>query len=120
MLQQLWVWLEDWKPVNKGATRGSVSSLYLCNIFLNDLNITLGNHDALFKYADNSTIIAPVWKEGGYSDPIQANVKSWRSKREATAISIHLSGWYQAVKKYSFWASRSDVTANFQCKEQTY
>ena len=55
----------DWKPVNKGATRGSVSSPYLCNVFLNDLNITLGNHDALFKYADDSTIITPVWKEVG-------------------------------------------------------
>ena len=66
----------DWKPVNKGATRGSVSSPYLCNVFLNDLNITLSNHDALFKYADDSTIIAPVWKEVGQSDPIQANVKS--------------------------------------------
>ena len=45
--------------------RVSVSSPYLFNIFLNDLNITLGNHDALFKYADDSTIIAPVWKEVG-------------------------------------------------------
>ena len=38
----------DWKPVNKGTTQGSVSGRYLFNIFLNDLNITLGNHDALF------------------------------------------------------------------------
>ena len=55
----------DWKPVNQGTTQGSVSGPYLFNIFLNDLNITLGNHDALFKYADDSTIIAPVWKEVG-------------------------------------------------------
>ena len=38
----------DWKPVNKWTTPGSVSGRYLFNIFLNDLNITLGNHDALF------------------------------------------------------------------------
>ena len=56
----------DWKPVNEGTTQGSVSGSYLFNIFLNDPNITLGNHDALFKYADDSTIIAPVWKEVNY------------------------------------------------------
>ena len=60
----------DWKPVNKGTTQGSVSGPHLFNIFLNDLNITLGNHDALFKYADDSTIIAPVWKEVDYSDQL--------------------------------------------------
>ena len=49
----------------------------------------------------------------------QANVKSWRSKREATTISIHLLGWYQAVKKLRFWASPSNVTANFQCTWRT-
>ena len=56
--------------VNQGTTQGSVSGPYLFNIFLNNLNITLGNHDALFKYADDSTIIAPVWKEVDYSDQL--------------------------------------------------
>ena len=51
----------DWKPVNKGTTKGSISGPHL-------FNITLGNHDALFKYADDSTIIAPVWEEVDYSD----------------------------------------------------
>ena len=32
-------------------------------------------------------------------DQIQANVKSWRSKREDTATSFRLLGWHQAVKK---------------------
>ena len=60
----------DWKPVNKGTTQCSVRGPYLFNIFLNDFNITFGNHDALFKYADDSTIIAPVWKEVDYSDQL--------------------------------------------------
>ena len=67
----------DWKPVNKGTTQGSVSGPYLFNIFLNDLNITLGNHDALFKYADDSTIIAPVWKEVDYSDQLVSQSLNW-------------------------------------------
>ena len=60
----------DWKPVNKGTTQGSVSGPYLFNVLLNDFNITLGNHDVLVKYADDSTIIAPVWKEVDYSDQL--------------------------------------------------
>ena len=67
----------DWKPVNKGTTQGSVSGSYLFNIFRNDLNITLGNHDALFKYADDSTIIAPVWKEVDYSDQLVSQLLDW-------------------------------------------
>ena len=67
----------DWKPVNKGTTQGSVSGPYLFNIFLNDLNITLGNHDALFKYADDSTIIAPVWKEVDCSDQLLSRLDEY-------------------------------------------
>ena len=67
----------DWKPVNQGTTQGSVSGPYLFNIFLNDLNITLGNHDALFKYADDSTIIAPVWKEVDYSNQLLSRLDEY-------------------------------------------
>ena len=50
--------------VNKRTTQGSVGGSYLFNVFLNDLDIKLGSTRALFKYADDSTIIASVWKGG--------------------------------------------------------
>ena len=51
----------NWKTVNKGTTQGSDSGPYLFNIFLNDLEIKLGNETLGFKYADVCTIIAPVY-----------------------------------------------------------
>ena len=70
----------DWKPVNKGTTQSSVRGPYrpyLFKMFLNNLNITLGNHDALFKNADDSTIIAPVWKDWHYSDQLVSPFLDW-------------------------------------------
>lgn len=32
--------------------------------FLNDLEITLDYLDVLYKYADDSSIVAPVWRTG--------------------------------------------------------
>ena len=51
----------NWKTVNKGTTQGSVSGPYLFNIFLNDLEIKLGNETLGFEYADDCAIIAPVY-----------------------------------------------------------
>ena len=47
-----------------GATQGSVSGPYLFNVFINDLEINLEGRPALFKYADDSTIIVPFWGKG--------------------------------------------------------
>ena len=80
----------DWKPVNQGTTQGSVSGPYLFNIFLNDLNITLGNHDALFKYADDSTIIAPVWKEVDYSDQLVSQFLDWTNTNGCLATQANV------------------------------
>ena len=57
----------NWKTVNKGTTHGTVSGPYLFNIFLNDLEIKLGNETLGFKYADDCTIIAPVYHDIDHS-----------------------------------------------------
>ena len=49
-----------WKAVKKGSKQGSVSGPHLFKIFLNDLEITYDGFPALFKYADDSTIVAPA------------------------------------------------------------
>ena len=33
------------------------------NVFLNDLEVFMNDTPMLFKYADDSTIVAPVWKD---------------------------------------------------------
>ena len=54
----------EWKYVNKGTTQESVSGPYLFNIFINDLEIEIDHESALFKYADDSNILVPVWCDG--------------------------------------------------------
>ena len=39
-----------------------MSGSYLFRIFLNDLEISIGEETICFKYADDCTIVAPVFK----------------------------------------------------------
>ena len=50
--------------MNRDTTQGSVSGPYLFSIFINDLETSIDNHPALFKYADDSSLIVPVWSNG--------------------------------------------------------
>ena len=50
--------------MNRDTTQGSVSGPYLFNIFINYLEISIDNHPALFKYADDSPLIVPFWSYG--------------------------------------------------------
>ena len=54
----------QWKCVNRDSTQGSVSGPYLFSIFIHDLEISIDNRPALFKYADESTVVVPVWSDG--------------------------------------------------------
>ena len=63
--------------VNKGTTQGSVSDPYLCNVFLNDLNIFHNTVPVLYKYADDSTIIAPVSSNSDPSDRLVELFLNW-------------------------------------------
>ena len=53
----------DQKDVNRSTTQGSVSGLYLFNLFLNDLDVTQYCQDSdLTKYADDTSILVTVCK----------------------------------------------------------
>ena len=67
----------NWKTVNKGTTHGSVSAPYLFNIFLNDLEIKLGNETLGFKYADDCTIITPVYHDIDHSTDLINQIVRW-------------------------------------------
>jgi len=51
----------QWKKISRGTIQRSVGGTYLFNIFINDLELVLGNQTAFFKYADDSSIIVPIW-----------------------------------------------------------
>ena len=48
----------------QGHYSGQCEWSVLIQHFINDLQISIDNHPVLFKYADDSTLIVPVWSNG--------------------------------------------------------
>ena len=70
--------------VNRGTTQGSVSGPYLLTVFINDLEINLEGCPALFKYADDSTIIIPYWRNGQCRNDLVDQFLNWSSRNRTT------------------------------------
>ena len=68
-------------------TQGSVSGPYLFNIFLNDLEIKLGNETLGFKYADDCTIIAPVYDDIDHSADLINQFVRWPGQNKMNSNS---------------------------------
>ena len=56
-----------WKQANKVTIQGGLARIYF-NIFLNDLEISIGEEIICFKYADDCTIVVPVFKNNDSAD----------------------------------------------------
>ena len=74
-----------------------MSGPYLFNVFRNDLEIKLGSTPALFKYADDSTIVAPVWKGG--SDTSSDLVEAFLTWANCNSMSCNLNKCKELVIK---------------------
>ena len=97
----------DWKTVNKGTTQGSVSGPYSFNIFLNDLEIKLGNETLGFKYADDCTIIAPVYDDIDHSANLINQFVRWAGQNRMNSNSTKCKELIMYKKRHTAEAYNS-------------
>ena len=80
----------DWKDVNRSTTQGSISGLYLFNLFLNDLDVTQYCKDSdLTKYADDTSILVTVCKNS--EDESQKALNAFLEWTEVNGMSCNTS-----------------------------
>ena len=90
-----------WKLVNRGTTQGRVSGPYLFSTFINDLEIRIDNSPTLFKYADDSTLIVPVWNNGHCCTDLVDQFLTWsKDNSMMTVLSVEMEGAYFSLEKF--------------------
>ena len=81
-----------------------MSGPHLFTIFLNDLEICLNGKDILFKCADDTSIVSPVWKEQDNSVDIIRTFMEWSEKnfmssnsKKCKELVIRIKNRYECV-----------------------
>ena len=78
-----------------------MSGPHLFTIFLSDLEICLNGKDILFKYANDTSIVSPVWKEQDNSVDIVRTFMEWSEKNCMSSNSKKMQGaGYKKEKRY--------------------
>ena len=109
----------DWNQINKGTIQGSVSGPYLFSIYLNDLEISIGEESSCFKYADDCTIVIPVFKKN--NDSAAGLVNTFLEWSCSNLMKCNPSKCKELVfRKKSHTDVHTDMISNIpQCSELT-
>ena len=78
-----------------------MSGPYLFSTFINDLEIRIDNSPTLFKYADDSTLIVPVWNNGHCCTDLVDQFLTWsKDNSMMTVLSVEMEGAYFSLEKF--------------------
>ena len=83
--------------ISKETTQDSVRNPYLFSVFLNDLEINEGSTLTLCKHADDSTIVAPMWK--GVRDTSRGVVEKFSTWSNCNSMKCNLNKCKELVSK---------------------
>ena len=98
------------KGISKETTQDSVRNPYLFSVFLNDLEINQGSTPTLCKHADDSTIVAPVWK--GVRDTSSGLVEKFSTWSNCNSMKCNLTKCKELVSKKKGTSTSFPVVCN--------